>query len=360
MNINLDEIDIEQLISYEGYEYRLSSGNSGLQINVKTCPNCASDDWKVYFNFDNGLGNCFKCNLKFNKIKFVKYARNFPDYSAVFSYLRRMGDNVRYRPRTAPVASTKIVVNKDWNLPLNKKIEKEEEIPPYLKARFIDLKLIERFDLRICENGFYVYKNYNGKQAAVDFSRRVIIPIKDIMGNVVTFQGRDITGTSDKKYLFPNLMPASGSFIYNADYALENNFKKIVLNEGVFDVFATTQALESDIRFHDWCACGTFGKHFGIDRYNMAQTDQLKDLFRLRENGLAEVVILWDGEPAARLAAIEAALKLKDYGFNVRVGFLPENKDPAEVSKEVVLDAILNSKTVSKLTLAKYRISNGL
>ena len=349
-------MDMEQLVAFEGYEYKLTSGTSGLQINVKTCPNCHRDDWKVYFNAESGLGNCFGCETGYSKYKFVKISRGFTNAGDVFRYVNGLGDSVTYRPK---VRSTYSKINKDWKFPANIAIKSVTDIPSYLTDRGIDLKIIERFDLRVCNAGFYTYENYTGKNASVDFSNRVIIPIRDIDGELVTFQGRDVTGTGEKKYLFPNLLPASGAYIYNADYALKNNFKRIVINEGVFDVFATTQALESDVTFGEYCAVGTFGKHLGIDRYGVAVTDQLKDLFRLRENGLDEVVILWDGERKARIAAMEAALKLSAYGFNnVKVGFLPEGCDPAETTKEEVLNAITEAVNVTPLSLAIYRINN--
>lgn len=358
MKNTLEDLDIEQLVSYEGYESKLSSGTSGLQLNVKTCPSCHDDNWKVYFNADSGLGNCFKCDTRFNKFKFIKACRGFTKNSDVYRYSEGLGDVCGYRPRTH-VTYTR--VNKDWKLPLNTAISKEEDINAYLRERGIDLKIAERFDLRNCEAGFYTYENHHGNKAAVDFSNRIVIPIRDIDGNLATFQGRDITGRADKKYLFPNMLPGTGAFIYNADYALKHNYKRVVLNEGVFDVYATTVALESDVTFAEYCACGTFGKHLGIDRYNTAATDQLKDLFRLRENGLEEIVMLWDGEPKALIAAMMTAQKLEAYGFdNVRVGVLPAGCDPAETTKEEVLKAIREAKKITPLSLVRYRMTNAL
>lgn len=353
--VNLDELDFEELVGSEGYEYKLSSGSSGLQIHIKTCPNCGSDDWKVYANADSGLGNCFKCNFTFNKLKFIKTAKGFLSNAETFKYLGNLGDTVRYRPKAKKIVSLKI--NKEWKLPLNRKILSVEDIPDYLKQRNIDLKLATRFDLRVCDYGFYTYQNIKGNTAAVDFSQRIMIPIKDIDGNYTTFQGRDITGNAPQKYLFPNMLPSAGSYIYNADYALKNNYKKIVLNEGAFDVYATTQALEGDVTFSEYCACGTFGKHLGIDRHGVAAKDQLGDLYRLRQNGLDEIVMLWDGENKAIIAAMETALELEELGFNVKVGILPKDCDPAETTPEEVRRAIKEAQKVSKLSLIKYRIT---
>src|SRR3712207_3908605 len=109
--MNLDDLDIEQLVSYEGYEYRISNGNNGLQINVKTCPSCHREDYKVYFNAETGLGNCFGCSKGFNKYKFVKAARSFTNHGDVMRYLNTVGPQVSYRPRM-PAKHYKL--NLDW------------------------------------------------------------------------------------------------------------------------------------------------------------------------------------------------------------------------------------------------------
>lgn len=352
--INLDDFDMEQLVSYEGFEYKLSSGNSGLQINVKDCPHCGGSNWKVYLNAESGLGNCFRCDFKFNKYKFIKEARQIPNHSGVMKYFESISSFTKYKTRREIVYSK---YNKDWKLPLNTKISSPELIPDYLKDRNIDLKICERFDLRYCDAGFYVYEDFFGKNRAIDFSKRVIIPVRDIAGNLITFQGRDITGKSDKKYLFPNRLAATGSCIYNAHYIIQNKIKKAVLCEGVFDVFATVQALESDVRFMDYGVAGTFGKHLSVNLPNSKSSDQLEDLIQMRNHGLEQVVILWDGEKEAVIAANKTALLLQNYGFDVRVGILPENKDPAEVDKATVLKSIVESQRVSKLSSIRYKLN---
>jgi DNA primase len=354
--MDLNQIDIEQLIAFEGYEYRLSSGNRGLQINCKTCPACNRTDYKVYFNAESGLGNCFGCDEKFNKFKFVKFARGLADNASIMRYLDGIYQSVSYKPRPNIVVSDKI--NKDWVMPLNRKIEADEDLPQYLKDRGIDAKLAKRFDLRVCDNGFYKYTDYSDKQKAVDFSERIIIPIYDIDGNPATFQGRDMKGTSNRKYLFPNMLPGTARYIYNSNYIVKNKIKKVVLNEGVFDVFATTKALESEVGYKEWAAAGTFGKHFSIQAQGITIKDQLSDLAIMREAGVEEFVIMWDGERNARLAALKAGLRLKAFGFPVTVALgLPDGCDPAESTIKQVLEALDNRVTPTEMQLIRHRIS---
>jgi DNA primase len=268
-------------------------------------------------------------------------------------YISGIGDKVVYKSRVHPDAYK---LNKEWKLPLNKVITLEEEVPDYLKERNVDAKLCQRFDLRDCSAGFYRYKDFNDRTRFVDFSNRIIIPVRDIDDNLVTFQGRDKVGSADKKYLFPNMLPGTGRYIYNANYAKKNKAQKVVLSEGVFDVFAVTKALESDLAYKDFAACGTFGKHLSISEKNVLNTDQLTDLFKLQEAGVAEFIILWDGEIAAVKAAIEAALKLNNFGLNTTVARLHGNLDPADTDASTILDAIDARKKPTKFDLLKIRL----
>lgn len=352
--VNLDALDTEQVVAYEGFEYKLSNGNNGPQINVKTCPNCGDNSYKVYLNAETGLGNCFKCNIGYNKYKLVKCSRGLTNHGDVMRALEGMTDLVSYRPKKF-VSYRKM--NKDWVLPQNYKIELEEQLPQYLKNRDVNAKLCKRFDLRVCEYGFYHYTDFQDREKAVDFSQRIIIPIRDIAGNLVTFQGRDMTGNADKKYLFPNMLPGTARYIYNAHYAKQNKFKRVVLNEGVFDVFAMTKALESDLKYKEFTACGTFGKHLSISVRNVTNEDQLSDLFALFEAGVEEFVILWDGEDAAISAAYEATNALNSYGLNTTVAVIGGGLDPAETDPSVLLRAIDARKKPSALDMVRLKLA---
>lgn len=354
MSINLDDIDTEQLVAFEGYEYRVSNGNSGVQLNIKDCPNCHRSDYKVYLNAETGLGNCFVCNTGFNKYKFVKLARGFTTPSDVMRYLGDTMDTVKYRPKVDP---KNYHLNKDWKLPLNLKMQLEEDVHEYLKERSIDARITSRFDLRFCEYGFYEYEDFAGKAKFVDFSQRIIIPVRDIDGKMVTFQGRDITGKSEKKYLFPNMLVGTGRYIYNADGILKNGKTKVVLNEGVFDVWSTIMALESDIKYQAFGAAGTFGKHLSISLTNATGDDQLSDLFKLREQGVDEFIFLWDGERKANVAAMEAATRLNNLGLFSTVAQLSGDKDPNEATTEEVLAAIDTRVEPSPFTLMRLKLN---
>lgn len=351
--MDLSNLDVEQLVSYLGYEYRISNGNSGVQLNLRSCPACGRQEYKVYVNADSGLGNCFQCNVGLNKYKIIALTNGLTNHSDVVRYVKGISTTVSYKPKVHPDAYK---LNSDWVLPVNKRIELEEDLPAYLVERGIDAKLSKRFDLRVCEAGFYKYKDFNDNNKFVDFSNRIILPVRDIDGKLVTFQGRDTTGKSEKKYLFPNMLPGTARFIYNAHYALTNKSKKVVLSEGCFDVFATTKALESDVAYKDYGACGTFGKHLSIAATNVNTADQLTDLYKLSEAGVEEFIILWDGENEAIKAAMLAALSLNGFGLYTTVAKLSDNEDPAEAGTAKILEALGKRQRPTKLDLIRIRL----
>jgi hypothetical protein len=94
-------------------------------------------------------------------------------------------------------------------------------------------------------DSFYLEKKYELKGTGIagrwqcrDFSYRLIIPVKDIEGNVVSFLGRDITGKSELRYkncpaeLSAKLVKET---LYNIDAA--KDFDTAIVCEGVFDMW---------------------------------------------------------------------------------------------------------------------------
>src|SRR5690606_9971530 len=105
------------------------------------------------------------------------------------------------------------------------------------------------FALRFCHKGLWKYRDEVRGNCFVDFSQRIIIPVFDLDGNLVSFQGRDITGKAEKKYLFPNGFASTGEHLYNGHNVQRT--ARIVVGEGAFDVAATKVALDGDPDLRD-------------------------------------------------------------------------------------------------------------
>jgi DNA primase len=100
-------------------------------------------------------------------------------------------------------------------------------------------------------------------------------------------------------------------------------------------VIALKMAMDAEPSLRDVIPVGTFGKHLSSGD---SRSQQAK-FMRLRDRGVEEVTIMWDGEVRATDDACEAAKVLNAVGLRVRIAMLPKDSDPNEVPKEVVQKA---------------------
>ncbi|MBO6511882.1 MAG: hypothetical protein JJ979_25935 [Roseibium sp.] len=224
----------------------------------------------------------------------------------------------------------------------------------YLEKRGITGELASYFHLRCCLEGWWNFIDEDGKPSGQKFDNRIIIPVFNLDGDLVTFQGRDLSGTSAKKYLFPKMLPGTGRYLYNGQ-----NFgkaKRAVLGEGAFDVAAIKLAFDEDESLRDIAPMGTFGKHLSYGQDD--GTDQLGALLELKRRGLEEVTIMWDGEWKALISALDACRQIQRIGLRSRVALLPAGKDPNEVPGHVVRQAFYKAHPYSAKTDVKFRLRN--
>lgn len=346
----LEYIDPELFLEYEGVKYKRTFGSSGQQLNIKTCPRCGGSDWKVYLNAETGLGNCFHgaCSGEpgFNIFSF---ARNLWGEDAKET-IRKLKSYARDQGWVAKkVIAVEINEVTDFDLPESIEIPHEGRNLKYLADRGVNGAMASYFHLRYCSEGSYIYVDQEGKRLWQSYNKRIIIPIYDLNGNMVTFQGRYIGTESSRKYLFPPGLPGSGRFLYNGQNVI--GCEEIVIGEGAFDVIATKIAMDSDVSLRGIGQVGTFGKHLSHGQHN--GEDQLGALLKLKEKGLKRVVFMWDGEVSAIRDAITAAKLVKSVGLQSRVALLPNDKDPNEVPASVVLSAYRNAYDASDSRLIK-------
>jgi DNA primase len=321
-----------------------------MQINAKECPHCGDRRWRVYLNAATGLGNCFVCNEPFNKIKFAKLVTDLPWRELKTRLVEIMKDQ-GWRPKRVSAA----VEVGEVKLPLSFALPTPEGSNlMYLEERGVDSELAAYFHLRFSEDGWWNFTKEDGSSSGQHFGNRVIIPVFDLDGTLKTFQGRDITGTSERKYLFPAMLPGTGKFLYNGQNAVRA--KRVVVGEGVFDVIALKKAFDEDVELRDVVPVGTFGKHLSFG--SMDGDDQLGRFMQLKAFGLKEVTFLWDGEKAALESALSAAELLHRNGFQVRVGLLPEGRDPNESTAEDVRKAFWSAQTYSPRLAIQWRLRN--
>lgn len=346
----LERLDIGAYLDREGIEYRETHGSSGAQYNLRECPCCGTAKWKVFLNVETGLGNCFSgsCNAHFNKFTFIR-AHSGLDNSKTAAHIFQVAKEMGWRPpRKSTVAVT--MSSKAIKLPYSLELPINGRNLAYLENRGITLDIAKYFHLRFCMKGLLSYEDQYGNTKFQDFSKRIIIPVFDLDGQLVSFQARDITGTAEKKYLFPNGFASTGVHLFNGHNV--HNTTRIVVGEGVFDVAATKIALDGDADLRDVVPVGTFGKHLSYG----SEQSQLAKFIELQKRGVKEVTMMWDGELKATDDAIVAGEMLKGIGLNVKVAMLPAGKDPNEVPPEVVRAAFWKALPLTPANAVKIRM----
>ncbi|NIH77448.1 DNA primase [Ochrobactrum sp. P20RRXII] len=348
-----DELDFAFFLDTEGIQYKETFGSSGEQFNIRECPECGGDKWKVYVGVDSGLGNCFKCEARFNKLTFMKAYYDLKDWSQVRFKCEEILRTQGWRPkRKAKEVKYEIP---DVVLPLSMALPTPAgETLQYLADRGISNEITAQFGLRYSQHGLWFYVNDEGKRVPQNFSERLIIPVFDLDATLKTFQGRDLRGTSDRKYLFPMRLPGTGKYLLNGHNAIAS--PHVIIGEGAFDVMAIQSALKLDPSYEHVTPVGTFGKHLSYG--NTECDDQIGRLNVLRQHGLRTVTIMWDGEVSALEAALKTAAIITGLGLEARVSFLPRDKDPNEIPPEEVLKAFTTAITWSPIVDVKLKMRN--
>ena len=347
----LDFIDLETFLDYEGVKFRKTYGSSGTQFNLRECPRCGGSAWKVYLNAETGLGNCFHGSCVgepgFNIFSFAR-ALWGEDTRGTVERLKRYSMEQGWVAKRL-IAREVDMVSDEVELPPSIELPYEGRNLRYLTERGISADISAYFHLRYCRKGAYIYHDAEGVRRWQNYDQRVIIPVFNLDGELVTFQGRDITARKEKKYLFPPGLAGTARFLYNGNNVL--GCEEVVVGEGAFDVMATKIAMDEEVSLRRIGQVGTFGKN--LSHGSAAGDDQLGAFITLKKLGLKRVVIMWDGEGSALKSAIDAGRILQSVGLQCRVAVLPEDKDPNEVPGEVVRQCYYQALPHTSATLLR-------
>jgi DNA primase len=166
------------------------------------------------------------------------------------------------------------------------------------------------------------------------FKNRLMFPIRDWKGQVVAFGGRDLSGTSQAKYINTpeTVLYKKREIVYGLYESLGDvkKQKSCILCEGYFDVLALHQAGLTT-------AIAPLGTAFTLE--------QGKLLRRYADN----LTLLFDSDQAGQAATKKALITGEQLGFESRVVHFSEGKDPAELLETVgpqeLAKACQNSKS---------------
>ena len=320
----LAKIEVEAYLDREGISYSHSYGTRGQQLNLLECPSCGEGGRKTYINAESGLGNCFHgaCGFKFNKFKLIKAVSGLSG-GDLDTHIATIAQEQGWMPRKerAKIELGELKMpSKLHKLPIN-----GVDNLQYLQDRGVTNESCSAFDLTYCHGGWWSFQLDDGTARFVSFDKRVVIPITDLEGHLVSFQGRDVTGEKLPKYQFPTGYAVAGKHLFNGQNFVDGETNHLIVGEGVFDAIAIHQAILGASSCGGMLPIATFGMHLSD-----GPDGQIEKFIRLKDRGLRIVTMMWDGEAKAMQLAIRMGLKLIGLGFTVRIAQLPEGYDPAQ------------------------------
>lgn len=280
------------------------SGGRELLLN-DDCPFC-SGTGKIYINAKSGRGMCHKCSTGFSPIKFIMAHQGcgYSDAKAILEKGTGWQRMEEEEPEEDPL----------WFPPA---AAFEGDPAAYLNGRGISE------GLRLYARMYYCDQNVQIEDRVFWTSKRIIIPIYDREGNPASWQGRDITGRSKIKYLFPPGFRGA-EHLYNIHNVQPG--KLLVICEGAFDALGWIRAGVTNV-------VATFGK-------KMSEL-QLSQIAALKPSCL---FLAWDSDAA-----------WQKYGFVERSGHLfndvrlvdLDGKDADELDRSALRLALHNAKRYS-------------
>ena len=171
-----------------------------------------------------------------------------------------------------------------------------------------------------------------GDRSIYDFFRnRLIVPIRDVSGNIVAFGGRDL-GDSPAKYInSPETSAYKKSRVLYGLYEARDAMRKqqqAILVEGYFDLMRCfDEGIENVV-----ATCGT------------ALTEPQAMLIK---RYVPEVVVVYDGDDAGIRAAMKSIGILTGAGLTVRAMTPPDGKDPDDFIRDEGAAAFMQEITAA-------------
>jgi hypothetical protein len=297
-------VDFEAICRQLDIPYWTSGKNNVEGCLTIHCPCCPPDDPDPsrHGNLDptNGSYSCWRCKGSHPAVVIARAGRI--SVNAAEDLVRK------YTTGTVNVRREKVSYADTIKLP-------GSGTPQQVHRDYLEGK--RGFDLSELE--FYHGIRYTGmmeRWEGVDWGLRVIIPVHDRHNNLISFQGRDCTGKSSYRYLFPpkeKQVKDSKTVLYGAE--LCGGMDKILVVEGVMDAWKAGRG-----------AVCTFGT--GVHPLQILEMSHWKNVY-----------IAFDNEPAAMEHARQVAKELSALGskaflVNTDFGLNPDGsvKDIGDLS----------------------------
>ena len=304
--------------------------------NEKTPSFTVSRDRQIFHCFGCGKGGdaiSFLC--EYEGLTFVEALRKLADRAGVRLPVMSPGDDKEDRLRTRLKELSAFAYSLFRELyedPL-----RGSACRHYVKTRALKPDTVKRFGLGYAPEGWSDLvdkaraKGFKDKEleasglvrrgdrgSVYDFFRnRLIVPIRDVSGNVVAFGGRDL-GQDGPKYINSpeNALYKKGRILYGLHEARDamRREKRVILVEGYFDLMR----------------CFDAGIEYVVATCGTALTDAQAALIR---RYVPEVVVVFDADAAGIRAALRGVGMLVNAGLTVHAMTLPDGKDPDDYVK---------------------------
>ncbi|MCY0865977.1 MAG: DNA primase [Aquificaceae bacterium] len=318
----LGKIDIVDVIS--SYIELKRIGNN----YAARCPFHPDDTPSFYVSPSKGIFKCFGCGVGGDAIKFVSLYENIDYWEAVERLAKRYGISIKLR-RKEKDSKLLIALQKVAEF-YHEQLKESKQALEYLESRGISSRTISKFTLGfsgnteklirlLSEEGLLEVYEKSGNITKIEegfyrdlFKNRLIIPVRDIKGDVIAFGGRSLDGSQPKYINSPEsevFKKRSTLFgLYEAkEYIREEG--EVIIVEGYFDLMSLWQE--------------------GIRNCVAPLGTALTEEHALMLSKLVKrVVLLYDGDKAGRKAVRSSVPYLLKAGMQVRVVYLPEGEDP--------------------------------
>ncbi len=336
----IEKIDIvEEIKNYVDIE---KSGQNYKCI----CPFHEDTNPSLVISPEKKIFKCFVCGTGGSVVEFVQKYEKIPYVSAVNKLAKKIGIEVKETPK-----SNFNVILENIDIFYQKILENSElgeEAKNYLlNTRNINMEQIRKFGLGFSPKYSKILYEFisnfikENNMSAVDLEKlqifsengydllqnRITIPIHDEFGNVVGFSGR--TQDGNVKYLNSKQSPVfdKSKILYNFHNIISNDFKKILIVEGFFDVITASQSGIENV-------VATMGVAFTNDHLSL-----------LKKHKVLEIYLGFDTDNAGIKTTNDNAKILLKNNFNVKVITYEDAKD---------LDEFLQNNVNTKDDLFNY------
>lgn len=291
---------------------------------------------------ESGSFYCFGCGVGGDVFTFTRLIENLDYIEAVKLLAERSGIALPqdgYDDSMQRLKNTIYSINRETAVFFHEFLMSREGkwALDYLTGRGLSIPVIKHFGLGAAPDSWNALLNHlrskgfsdsdmlqanvvaKGQRDYYDcFRRRVVFPIINIRGNVVGFSGRAMPGDDkSRKYINTADTPVykKSENLFAMNFAKNNCADRIILVEGNMDVVSLHQA-------------------GFVNTVAALGTSLTKEQISLIGRYTKEIVLMLDSDAAGQKAVERASSLLENSGLNVRVGIVPEGKDPDEYIKK--------------------------